>query len=65
LILWARINQWRFRGKERRTGLDATDMSALCGSFGLELSDIEAVRGHRSIAVTFVADDRVTLNTND
>jgi len=65
LILWARINQWRFRGKERRTGLDSTDMPALCGSFGLELSDIEAVRGHRSIAVTFVADDRVTLNTKD
>jgi biofilm PGA synthesis protein PgaD len=63
LILWARINQWRFRGKERRTGIDATDMAALCASYGLEPSDGDVLRSRR-VTVTFVDDSKIRVTTD-
>lgn len=63
LILWARINQWRFRGRERRTGIGATDMASLCSSFGVEPVEVEASADQRIVSVTFVDDRKITLNT--
>ena len=65
LILWARINQWRFRGRERRADIGSTDFVALCGGFGLEPSDIEAVASHRVISVTFGDDGKIALTSRD
>lgn len=53
LILWARINQWRFRGRERRTGIDRTDIAALCQSYGVKPDVIEATARHKIVAVSF------------
>jgi biofilm PGA synthesis protein PgaD len=35
LILWARINYWRFRGLERRVGQGDTHIERLCTEFGV------------------------------
>lgn len=61
LIGWARINQWRFRGKERRTGIGATDMKLLSASFGLDVADVEAVAKNRVISVTFLGEQKVSV----
>ncbi|HET8711187.1 MAG TPA: poly-beta-1,6-N-acetyl-D-glucosamine biosynthesis protein PgaD [Spongiibacteraceae bacterium] len=53
LILWARINQWRFRGRERRTGIDRTNIAALCKNYGVESAELETAMQHRVISVTF------------
>jgi biofilm PGA synthesis protein PgaD len=36
LILWARINLWRFRGRERRVGQGNTRIDKLCAGFGVQ-----------------------------
>ncbi|MFT3930530.1 MAG: poly-beta-1,6-N-acetyl-D-glucosamine biosynthesis protein PgaD [Spongiibacteraceae bacterium] len=61
LIVWARINQWRFRGKERRTGIGATDMKSLATSFGLGLEEIEAFAGSKVVSVTFVDEQKISV----
>ena len=64
LILWARINQWRFRGKERRTGIDATDMAALWEVYGLERGNSDVLRSRR-VTVTFVNDSKIRVTADD
>ncbi len=41
LLMWAKINQWRFTGVERRKGIDETDQVALSKNFSI---DEEALR---------------------
>ena len=62
LIVWARINQWRFRGNERRTGIGATDMVALSQGYGLSPAEVEAFARHKIISVTF-NNDRISVTT--
>lgn len=64
LIVWARINQWRFRGKERRTGIGATDMELLSADFGLALEEIEALANDKVISVTFVDEQKISVAVN-
>jgi biofilm PGA synthesis protein PgaD len=61
LVLWARINQWRFRGKERRTGIGATNVESLSKNFGLGIEDIHRIAQHKIIAVTFINDDKISV----
>lgn len=52
LILWGLINQWRFRGKERRTGRGNTDRLQLCASFGVDAEQLS-----RAVASAIVSVD--------
>ena len=61
LILWARVNQWRFRGKERRTGIGATNVESLSKNFGLEIEDIHSATQHKIIAVTFIDEEKISV----
>ncbi len=65
LIVWARINQWRFRGKERRTGIDATDLAALSQRFGVSVDDVVSAARHKIVAVTFVDESRISLELSE
>lgn len=56
LVLWARINQWRFRGKERRLDIGATDLPRLYASFGVEEGDWERVAQRSIVVVSFAKD---------
>ncbi len=57
LILWARINQWRFRGKERRLARhSSTDLPRLSGMFGLPESARAASLDRRIVTVHFGQD---------
>lgn len=54
LILWARINQWRFRGKERRVlHHTATDMAQLTGVFGISEPMRDQALAQRIVTVHF------------
>lgn len=61
LILWARINQWRFRGKERRTGIGATNIESLSKNYGLEVDDINSATQRKIISVSFLDDKRIRV----
>jgi len=59
LILWARVNQWRFRGRERRRGSPDTDSQALCALFGLEPEALELAKASSNLTVTLAEDGGV------
>lgn len=59
LILWARINQWRFRGRDRRQGSPYTDSAALCAVFQVAPEQLEQVRGSANVNVTLAEDGSV------
>lgn len=59
LILWARINQWRFRGKNRRTGEFFTDEARLCQDFGLTAEQLSELRGAARLTILLGADGRI------
>ena len=59
LILWARINQWRFRGKNRRLDLSSTDVPLLCRQFALEPVYLEQAQQYRRLSVTLASDGSV------
>lgn len=65
LILWARINQWRFRGKERRTGIGATNLVTLSSNYGLEPNDIDFATQHKIVAITFENDEKISVTVSD
>lgn len=56
LVLWGRINQWRFRGKERRLDIGATDLPRLYASFGVEQTDWARAIQHKVVVVSFAED---------
>lgn len=51
LILWARINQYRFRGKDRRRGVFFTDEAKLCQEFAIEPATLTALRDARRLSI--------------
>ncbi len=65
LILWARISQWRFRGKERRTGIGATNIDSLSRSFGVKPADIDTAAQHKIISVAFIDDSKIAITIPD
>jgi biofilm PGA synthesis protein PgaD len=56
LILWARINQWRFRGRERRRDIGTTDHVRLAASFGLAVDTVAAAMQSRIVTVSVRSD---------
>ena len=60
LLLWARINQWRFRGVERRVGIEATDLDAVCATFAVDSASVEYWRQCSSLVVDVDDDGFVT-----
>jgi len=59
LILWARINQWRFRGKNRRRDFFTTDAAQLCQQFAVEATDLERARQSDRIVVKLAPDGSI------
>ena len=59
LILWARINQWRFRGRDRRRGSAETDAQALCATFGLQREALDQARACDNLTVTLAEDGSI------
>jgi biofilm PGA synthesis protein PgaD len=60
LILWARINQWRFRGKERRLARrDTTDLPRLVELFGLSEATRAQALNCRIVTVRLSPDGRI------
>lgn len=57
LVLWGRINQWRFRGRERRLDIGATDLPRLYTNFGVEQVDWQRASQHQVVVVSFVEND--------
>lgn len=51
LILWARINLWRFRGKERRRAPSHTDLARLSQAFGVDADLVVAAQDSRRVQV--------------
>jgi biofilm PGA synthesis protein PgaD len=51
LILWARINQWRFRGKNRRTVVFSTDQSQMCREFAVDPEGLDGLRAARRLTI--------------
>ena len=59
LILWARINQWRFRGRERRHGIDATDLLGMCIDFGVASDSRALAVASPVVMVHFATDGKI------
>lgn len=59
LILWARINLWRFRGKNRRNGVFFTDEAQLCRDFAVSSEQLAELRAARRLTVLLNADGRI------
>lgn len=53
LVLWARVNQWRFRGRERRRDIGLTDMALFCEEMGIAPDDLTRVGECRVVVVSF------------
>lgn len=52
LILWARINLWRFRGKDRRRGMGDTNMQKLMEEFGVTEATLSASLDSRIVKIS-------------
>ncbi len=51
LIVWARINQWRFRGAERRTAIPRTDDGDVAETFGVQPGQLQNWRTMKSVVL--------------
>ena len=60
-LVWARVNQWRFRDKERRGRVPDTELTAHCALFGVAPVDVEQWRHYKRMVVSF--DDAGNINT--
>lgn len=60
LIIWARINLWRFRGKGRRRGVGSTDMEKLHGHFGVRHDALTAAKNSRIVKLSINDEGKVT-----
>jgi biofilm PGA synthesis protein PgaD len=60
LIIWARINLWRFRGKDRRRGVGVTDMEKLHGDFGVGPDALAAANNSRIVKISINDEGRMT-----
>lgn len=52
LILWAKINEWRFRGVDRRKGISQTEDLAICQTFAITEEDLKQWRTMKNIVLT-------------
>ena len=50
-FLWAKINQWRFQGKERRSTNVPVDIQAVAQQYGVEASTLSVWRQYRLMVV--------------
>jgi biofilm PGA synthesis protein PgaD len=65
LILWARINQWRFRGKERRQSLGDTDIHRLLTTYGVSSVELNAASQSRIVTVGFATNGQLAFGRMD
>lgn len=65
LILWARINQWRFRGKNRRRGAFFTDEAQLCQEFAVDRAELANLRSARKLTIKLTPEGRFERFSND
>lgn len=63
LIVWARINLWRFRGKERRRSLDPTNMVKLQQDFGVSADDLNAARNSQIVKISITNEGKISNMT--
>jgi biofilm PGA synthesis protein PgaD len=59
LILWARINLWRFRGKNRRNGVFFTEEEKLCRDFEVSAEQLAELRAAQKLTVKLTPDGRI------
>jgi biofilm PGA synthesis protein PgaD len=59
LILWARINQYRFRGKNRRRGEFFTDEKQLCQEFAVDPAELDRLRSTQRLTIKLTPDGRI------
>jgi biofilm PGA synthesis protein PgaD len=59
LIVWARINQWRFRGKNRRRGEFFTDHNQMCQEFAVDPADLDRLRASRKLNIKLTPEGRL------
>ena len=65
LIVWARINQWRFRNNERRLSLGDTDVQQLHKTFGVTAAELAAASHAQIIKFSFAANGNIeTITTS-
>lgn len=59
LIVWARINQWRFRGAERRTVIPRTDDGDVAETFGVQPGQLQNWRTMKSVVLDIDEESQV------
>lgn len=64
LILWARINQYRFRGKDRRRGEFFTDDARLCQDFGIDAEQLQQLRETAHVTILLSPEGRIERFSN-
>lgn len=52
-LLWARVNQWRFRGNEKRRAVPDTSLLQQCLFFNVDATAVTEWRQHRQLVVHF------------
>lgn len=60
LILWARINQWRFRGSDRRRHLGNTDMQKMQQEFGISADVLDTMKNSRIVKISINAEGKLS-----
>lgn len=59
LILWAKINQWRFRGRDRRNSIPATDAKDVAKTFGVLPQQLDDWREMKNVVLDIDEESRV------
>lgn len=59
LILWAMINQWRFRGAERRKFIPVSDINAVAETFGVSPEQLQELRTMKNVVLDIDEQSRV------
>lgn len=59
LVVWAKINEWRFKNVERRTGIRTTDDADICQSFGIDAGQLQQWRGMKNILIAISENSQV------
>lgn len=64
LILWGRINLWRFKNKESRLASKIAESPAIAANFGLDEQTLVQHRGQKKIYVRFDQEGKVVEITS-
>lgn len=59
LLVWARVQQWRFRGVERRQQRAVVPLDEMASRFAVEAGELQVARTARRLRVRLAADGRV------